>query len=67
MSEVILKRKEVCERLGVSRITLWRWCRDGLFPAPGGMAGTNFQGWRESMVNAWIDDKFPEHGEDSIH
>ena len=31
--------KEICEDLGISRPTLWRWQRDGEFPASVRLAG----------------------------
>lgn len=51
-----LRKNEVCDRLGVSRITLWRMETRGEFPrsvqiSPGCV------GWLESDVDDWIEDR----------
>jgi prophage regulatory protein len=53
MSERILRYKETVRTTGLSRTTLWRLIRQGLFPKP--LALTNrVVGFRESDVTAWI-------------
>jgi len=66
MFDRILRRKEVCQLLGISRGTLWRWCRDGYFPPAMGLYGTGLQGWRESTLNAWLDENFPKEQKDLV-
>lgn len=39
-----------------SRVTIWRWCRDGNFPKPHKLSAHSV-GWLESEVQAWIDEK----------
>ena len=34
MEKMILSRNDVCELLGISSTTLWRWRSIGLIPAP---------------------------------
>lgn len=41
---------------GVGRITLWRWVKAGLFPAPYRI-GPNTSAWLEADVLAWIEAK----------
>lgn len=38
-----------------SRSTLWRWCREGLFPAPEWI-GPNRRAWRRSALREWARD-----------
>ncbi|TKF31282.1 helix-turn-helix transcriptional regulator [Enterovibrio norvegicus] len=49
----ILRVKEISELLGLSKSTIWRMRRDGLFPAPLKI-GPRAVGWRESDVTDWI-------------
>ena len=48
----ILLEPEVRRLTGVSRITRWRWEREGQFPKRLQL-GTNVVGWREDEVLAW--------------
>lgn len=58
----IIRRREVCERVGLSYTTIWRYERDGLFPqriqlksnATGMRAAV---GWHSDEVDAWIHDR----------
>ena len=50
----VLRTKAVCERIGLSRTTLWRRVRDGLFPPPLRLGG-NAVGWREQVVEEWLE------------
>ncbi|MGF1768624.1 AlpA family phage regulatory protein [Enterovibrio makurazakiensis] len=49
----ILRVKEISELLGLSKSTIWRMRREGLFPAPLRL-GPRAVGWRESDVTDWI-------------
>ena len=49
----ILRPREVCEVIGVSRTTLWRKSRDGEFPRPVRL-GANSIGWLATDVQKWI-------------
>ena len=53
MEDRILRPREVCEVLGLSRTTLWRRTRDGDFPPPIRL-GANFIGWRSTDVEGWL-------------
>lgn len=48
----ILRANELSKKLGVSRVTLWRWQRAGLLP-PRVQYGPNSVGWVESEIDAW--------------
>ena len=51
--ERLLKEREVCEMVGISSSTLWRWVGAGLFPAQIRI-GPRAVRWRQSEVLAWI-------------
>lgn len=44
--------KELSYFLGVSRQTIWRWVREGKFPAPIKL-GPNCTRWKVSDIEAW--------------
>jgi prophage regulatory protein len=44
--------KEVCRRIGVSRVTIWKWVHEGKFP-PGRRLGRRIF-WLESDIDDWI-------------
>jgi excisionase family DNA binding protein len=51
----MLRVKEVAERLGVSRITVWQWRRKRAdFPKPIQLSGRMFV-WDEAELNAWLE------------
>ncbi|MGE0109595.1 MAG: helix-turn-helix transcriptional regulator [Bdellovibrionales bacterium] len=56
MSEKILRKHAVLERIGVKNSTLYEWIKKGSFPKPFAL-GARAVGWRESVVNAWIEEK----------
>ena len=49
----IVRTKELTERLGISRVTLWRWERQGRVPRKRQL-GPNTVGWLESEIEAWF-------------
>lgn len=49
----VLRPGELAERLGISRVTLWRWERKGLLP-PKRQVGPNVVGWLESEIDEWF-------------
>jgi prophage regulatory protein len=49
----VLRAAEMCARLGISRVTLWRWERAGLIPRKRKL-GPNTIGWLEPEVEAWL-------------
>lgn len=52
----MLRIAEVLRITGVSTATLYRWIKDGHFPAPVKL-GPNSVGWRASVVRNWIDSR----------
>lgn len=53
ISYTLLSTSDVQKIAPVSNVTLWRWVRDGKFPAPIQVAKNNF--WRSDEVGAWMD------------
>ena len=49
----MLKAPAVMERVGLSRVTLWRRVKEGTFPEPVEL-GPNSIGWPESAITAWL-------------
>jgi prophage regulatory protein len=53
MAEKFLRTRDVLERTGIGRTSLWRLERTGEFP-PRRALTTNVRGWLESEVTAWL-------------
>jgi prophage regulatory protein len=49
----LLRRREVEERTGLSRSTIYEWMRTGQFPRPIAL-GTRSVRWQQHDVDAWI-------------
>jgi predicted DNA-binding transcriptional regulator AlpA len=49
----MLRYRDVCKKIGVSRTTVWRLERSGGFP-PRRQLSANVVGWVESEVDAWL-------------
>ena len=56
----VMRQKEVSETIGFSRGHLYRMIAQKRFPEPFKM-GRRAVGWRESEVQAWIDDLRRKH------
>src|SRR5215468_1669096 len=56
----VLSLQAVLDRVPVSRTTLWRMERAGLFPRRI-QVSANRIGWLESDVDAWLDERKPSH------
>ncbi len=52
----ILRTKAVCGRTGLSRTTIWRLERSGIFPQRIRL-GPNSVGWREAEIREWIESR----------
>lgn len=58
ISCTLLSTSNVQKIAPVSNVTLWRWVRDGKFPAPIQVAKNN--SWRSGEVGAWMDECPPD-------
>ena len=58
-----LRWPEVQRRVGVSRSTVWRLTRRGLFPRPV-LIGLQAKGWRSDEIDTWVESRQPRDGGD---
>ena len=56
MSPVILRLREVRNRVGLSRSAIYDRIKRGAFPAPISL-GARAVGWPEADVNSWIENR----------
>lgn len=52
----ILSPRQISQRLGLSKTTIWRLQRAGKFPAPVRLSPGRV-GWRESVIDGWLRDR----------
>ena len=57
---LLLNARQVCERIGFSRVTMWRWVKRGAFPAPVYPA-PKLPRWRARDIEFWLS-KLPKIG-----
>ena len=50
----ILRMPDVLDKVGVSRTTIWRQVKAGIFPSPIRLSARSV-GWRENEVDEWLD------------
>ena len=55
----VLRSREVTQRVGLSRTTIWRLRQQGDFPAPRRLS-TNAVGWLEEEIDHWIASRAPK-------
>lgn len=60
----IVRSKELCNLLGISRTTAWRWERQGHLP-PSRRIGPNVKGWCWEEIEAFLQETAPVHPEPS--
>ena len=53
MPDLVLRRKQVQERVAVSAATIYRWVNQGHFPKQLKL-GARSVGWRKSEIDAWL-------------
>jgi len=49
----LLRKPEVLALIGACNTTLYKWVKDGTFPAPVRLS-SHFVAWREDEITAWI-------------
>jgi len=52
----LLSINQVCEKVNRSRVTLWKWVKDGQFPKPLKI-GNRTLGWKEADFNHWLQEQ----------
>ena len=55
----ILRRREVCDRIGLRRSALYQAMKEGRFPASVPL-GPRAVGWLDSEVTAWLQERVAE-------
>lgn len=55
MAYTILRRKQVEERTGLSRSTIYLRIQEGTFPKPIPLGGLRAVGWLGNEIDAWLE------------
>jgi len=50
----LLSVNDLMEKLGVSRMTIYRWRKSGRFPEGRRLAGSNLVKWSEATIDQWV-------------
>jgi prophage regulatory protein len=53
MAQRFLRISEVMSRTGLSRPTIYRRCKAGIFPRPIPLGNDHIVGWLESSIEEW--------------
>ena len=53
----ILRRKQVENRTGLSRSTIYLRIKEGTFPKPIKLGGARAVGWLENEISSWLADQ----------
>jgi prophage regulatory protein len=53
MASKVLRLPGVLAAVGLKKSTVYKWIREGRFPAPVRL-GENSVGWREADIEAWL-------------
>ena len=59
MTRILIPKKEVLRRTGLSYVSIWQRMREGTFPRPVRISDTGRPNvrWVESEVEAWIENR----------
>ena len=52
----LIRSARLAPSLGIGRTTLWRWVKEGVFPAPVRLSG-RVTAWRVGDVREWLQSK----------
>jgi excisionase family DNA binding protein len=50
----LITTKELCEQIGVNKVTIWRWTQSGFLPQPYRLQGQ--VRWRQKAINDWLEE-----------
>lgn len=62
-STKLLRLREVCARVSLSRPTIYRAIQRGQFPKPCKPLSGRASAWSEAEVNAWIESRLADRAE----
>jgi prophage regulatory protein len=62
MATIILRKRDVLKRTGLSDTTIWRLERAGKFPQRMQLTEAGSVGWREDEVERWVHDRIRAGG-----
>ncbi|HAB80252.1 MAG TPA: transcriptional regulator [Glaciecola sp.] len=57
----LITTKQLCEQIGVNKVTVWRWTRSGFLPEPYRLKGQ--VRWRQKSIDAWLEEQLLMHKE----
>jgi prophage regulatory protein len=57
---IVLRRKQVESRTGLSRSTIYARISEGSFPHPINLGGGRAVGWLESEINEWLQSRIQQ-------
>lgn len=60
---IILRRKQVEARTGLSRSTIYARIAEGSFPSPINLGDGRAVGWLESEINEWVQSRIEQSRE----
>lgn len=52
----LIRPKELCQQLGVTKQTIWRWQKEGIIP-PSKRIGPNCVGWFRTDIESWLESR----------
>lgn len=50
-----IRLPEVCRRVGLSKVTVWRRIKAGAFPKPFNLGGGRAVAWLTSDIDSWLE------------
>jgi len=53
----ILRIKQVVEKTGLSKRTIYRWISQGRFPEQISLGNSRIVGWNEKIIDRWINNQ----------
>ncbi len=62
---IVLRRKQVETRTGLSRSTIYARIAAGLFPSPINLGGGRAVGWLEAEIDQWVQSRINESRKDA--
>lgn len=55
----LIRIKELANQLGVTKVTIWRWRKEGKLPAPIAIS-PRIVGWKKETLDEWLNEQVTE-------